>query len=109
MKIEINGNYRTVDLIIVFQHLVAQLETLGVEAVEGVLVELMPQNARGRRLGLADEAGEVDHLVLEISDLARPCVGTGQLKVVEVTTPRRKTRAPKSNFGRSPRYDRTTR
>lgn len=90
MKIEINGNYRVVDLIAVFQHLVAQLDALGVEAVEEIYVELAPQNARSRGLGLADDHGEVEHLRLEISDLARPCVGTGKLRVVEaIHRPRR--------------------
>lgn len=94
MKIEINGNYRTVDLIVVFQHLIAQLEALGVEAVEEIYVELAPLNARERRLGLADDAGRVDHLSLEISDLARPCVGTGKLRVVEAIAKPRTIRGP---------------
>jgi hypothetical protein len=96
MKIEINGNYSIQDLVPVFQHLVAQLEALGVEAVEGTIVELVPQNARGRRLGLADDAGEVERLRLEISDLARPCVGTGRLKVVEAPAPQRTRRVSKA-------------
>lgn len=104
MKIEINGNYRTVDLIAVFQHLVAQLEALGAEAVEEISVELALQNARGRRLGLADDAGDVEHLRLEIFDLARPCVGTGRLKVVEAPAPHRMKRAPKAVPRRARRF-----
>lgn len=75
-----------------FQHLVAQLEALGVEAVEGTSVELVPQNARARPLAVADDRGEVENLTLEISDLARPCVGTGKLRVVESIPKRRSNR-----------------
>lgn len=95
MKIEIHGNYSLQDMVTVFQHLVAQLEALGVEAVEDLSVELTPQNARGHCLGLADDTGEAELLRLEISDLARPCVGTGRLKVIEVPALRRTTRVPK--------------
>jgi len=103
MKIEIHGNYSVQDMVTVFQHLVAQLEALGVEAVEDLSVDLTPQNARGRRLGSADDAGEAELLRLEIFDLARPCVGTGRLKVIEVPAPRRTrrtTRAPARNLRR---------
>lgn len=103
MKIEINGNYSIQDMVAVFQHLVAQLEALGAESVEDLSVELTPQNARGRRLGLADDAGDVEGLRLEIFDLARPCVGTGRLKVIEDPAPRRSrrtTRAPARQRGR---------
>lgn len=104
MKIEIHGNYSIQDMVTVFQHLVAQLETLGVEAVEGTIVELVPQSARGRLLGIADDRGEVEHLKPEISDLSRPCVGAGRLKVVEVPAPRRARRQTKAMRSRARAY-----
>lgn len=96
MKIAIHGNYSLQDMVTVFQHLVAQLDALGVEAVEDLSVELTPQNARGRRLRLADDAGEAELLRLEISDLLRPCVGTGRLTVIEAPAPKRSRRPPRA-------------
>ena len=98
MKIEIQGNYLISDLVLVFQHLVAQLEDLGIGAVDNVIVSLDVRHARGTPLGLRDDAGAASHLVLEIADLARPCVGTGRLRVIEVPAPGRGSkRGPRSN------------
>jgi hypothetical protein len=106
MKIEIRGNYLISDLVPVFQHLVAQLEDLGVGAVESVMVSLNARRARGAPLTLADEAGPASHLVLEIADLARPCAATGKLRVIETPAPRRSSsRVPRPKSRRSYRAD----
>ncbi|PPC81016.1 MAG: hypothetical protein CTY39_10750 [Hyphomicrobium sp.] len=89
MKIEIQGNYSISDLVPVFQHLVAQLEDLGIGAVENVVVSLDARHIRGTPLVLSDDAGPASQLVLEIAELARPCVGSGKLRVVEAPTQRR--------------------
>lgn len=106
MKIEIQGNYLISDLVPVFQHLVAQLEDLGVGAVESVVVTLDARRARGTPLSLADDAGPASHLVLEIGDLARPCAGTGKLRALETPAPRRSSpRAPRPKSRRSYQAD----
>lgn len=56
MRIDIRGNYRLEDLVVAVQHLVAQLDALGVTAVEDISVELAPQATTGRRLAVRDEA-----------------------------------------------------
>lgn len=89
MRIDINGNYRIEDLVVLAQHLAVQLEERGVTAIEGVSIVLTALNAGGKRLTLVDDAGTADHLSLEIRDLARPSVGTGALKAIESPTPRR--------------------
>jgi len=83
MIIEIKGSYLIVDLVLAFQHLAAQLEDLGVEAVEDVTVNLKPCRVGGQPLAFQDDRGTVERLALEIRDLARPCVGSGALRVVE--------------------------
>ena len=90
MRVDINGNYRVEDLVVLAQHLAVQLEARGVAAIEGVSIELSVLNATGKRLSLMDDAGMADHLKLEIADLTRPCVGTGTLRVVETSMPSRK-------------------
>lgn len=89
MKIRIQGNYSISDLVLVFQHLVAQLEDLGIGAVENVVVSLDARHIRGTPLVLSDDAGPASQLDLEIAELARPCVVSGKLRVVEAPTQRR--------------------
>lgn len=102
MQIDIRGNYSISDLVSVFQHLVAQLQDLGLETVEGVTVSFDARRSNGTTVGLTDDAGPASHLTLEISDLARPCVGTGKLRVVEAPAPRRaSSTAPRHKSRRS--------
>jgi hypothetical protein len=100
MKIQLLGNYLISDLVPVFQHLVAQLEDLGIGAVENVVVSLDARHSRGTPLAVSDDAGPASQLVLEIADLARPCAGTGRLRVVEALAPGRRL---KSNPRSKPR------
>ena len=101
MRVDIRGNYLIADLVTVIQHLAVQLEDLGIEAVEDVSISLVPMRSGGKRLALTDDAGSAEHLVLEIEDLSRPCVGTGRLRVVEAPAPRRgQTSAPRKNYAR---------
>lgn len=93
MRIDVRGNYRLEDLVVVMQHLVAQLDALGVAAAEDVSIELVPRAATGRRLAVCDDDGLAAHLELEIADLLRPCLRTGRLRVVEAPSPRRRSRA----------------
>ena len=107
MQIDIRGNYSIADLVTVFQHLVAQLQDLGIETVEAVSVTFDARRLDGTRVGLRDDAGPASHLALEIADLARPCVGSGKLRVIEAPAPRRsKARAPQHNPRRSYRAER---
>ncbi|PPC98165.1 MAG: hypothetical protein CTY31_14065 [Hyphomicrobium sp.] len=102
MQIDIRGNYAISDLVTVFQHLVAQLQDLGIETVEAVSVTFDARRMDGTRVGLRDDAGPASHVILEIADLARPCVGSGKLRVVEAPAPRRSTaRAPQQKPRRS--------
>ncbi|MBX9865131.1 MAG: hypothetical protein K2Y42_20505 [Hyphomicrobium sp.] len=102
MRIDIRGNFRLEDLVVVAQHLTAQLEALGVAAVEDVSIELTPLAPTNRRLLVRDDAGKAEHLELEITDLMRPCLGTGTLRVVETPAPRRGSKnAPRRKYGRA--------
>lgn len=107
MQIDIRGNYAMADLVSVFQHLVAQLQDLGIETVEAVSVTFDARRANGTGVGLRDDAGPASHLILEIADLARPCAGSGKLRVIESPAPRRTTpRAPQQKPRRTYRADR---
>jgi len=103
MIIEIKGNYRMCDLVPAFQHLAAQLEDLGIEAVEAISVTLQPLRMSGGALAIVDERGDVERLALEIADLARPCVGSGALRVVETKPVARskRSRCPASHYRRT--------
>ena len=102
MRVDINGNYAIADLVSVFQHLVAQLQDLGLETVEGITVSFDARRSSGTQTGLADDAGPAAHLKLEIADLMRPCADRGKLRVVEVTASRRTaSRAPRQKSRRS--------
>lgn len=105
MRIDIRGNYRLEDIIVVMQHVIAQLEGLGVAAVEDVSLELMPLASTSRKLAVRDDAGTAEHLQLEITDLMRPCLGTGKLRVVEAPAPRRGAKsAPQPKYARPRGY-----
>lgn len=105
MRIDIRGNYRLEDLVVVVQHVIAQLEGIGVAAVEGVSLELLPLASTSRRLAVHDDAGTAEHLELEITDLMRPCLGTGALRAVEAPAPRRAAKsAPQPKYARSRGY-----
>jgi hypothetical protein len=108
MRVDIRGNYLIADLVTAMQHLAVQLEDLGIEAVEDVSVSLVPLRAGGKRLALTDDAGVAEHLILEIEDLARPCVGTGRLRVVEPPAPRRtQGSAPRKSYAKRTIHART--